>query len=169
MARYAALLRGVSPRNCKMPALARAFEALGFTDVKTVISSGNVLFSTRSRSEASLEKRIEDQTEAELGHRFMTLVRDVDDLRALVEADSFAAHPAARGAKHVVSFVRTPPKPVTLPVELRNATVLEVRGREIFTAYKPSPGDAAFMQLIERTFGTDITTRTWETVVRLTR
>src|ERR1041385_1159873 len=39
MPRYAAFLRGVMPMNCKMAALKAAFEAAGFTDVKTVASS----------------------------------------------------------------------------------------------------------------------------------
>jgi uncharacterized protein (DUF1697 family) len=43
--RYAAFLRGVSPMNAKMPELKRAFEAAGFSDVKAVLSSGNVVFS----------------------------------------------------------------------------------------------------------------------------
>ena len=42
--RYAAFLRGVSPMNAKMPELKRAFEAAGFGDVKTLLSSGNVVF-----------------------------------------------------------------------------------------------------------------------------
>jgi hypothetical protein len=37
MPRDAAFLRGVSPMNAKMPALKRAFEAAGFTQVETVL------------------------------------------------------------------------------------------------------------------------------------
>ena len=33
--------------NAKMPELKKAFEAAGFADVKTVLSSGNVVFSAR--------------------------------------------------------------------------------------------------------------------------
>lgn len=44
MPRYAAFLRGVSPMNAKMPELKKAFEAAGFLEVKTVLSSGNVVF-----------------------------------------------------------------------------------------------------------------------------
>ena len=47
MRRYAALLRGVSPSNAKMSDLKKAFEAARFTDVKTVLSSGNVAFTAR--------------------------------------------------------------------------------------------------------------------------
>jgi hypothetical protein len=37
-------------------------------------------------------------------------------------------------------------------------------GREVFTAYTPNAKGPVFMQLIERAFGTNVTTRTWETV-----
>ena len=57
MPRYAAFLRGVSPMNAKMPELKRAFEAAGFTGVRTVISSGNVVFDARRASESALQRR----------------------------------------------------------------------------------------------------------------
>ena len=47
MPRYVAFLRGVSPMNAKMPELARCFEGSGFTEVKTVLSSGNLVFNWR--------------------------------------------------------------------------------------------------------------------------
>jgi hypothetical protein len=37
-------------------------------------------------------------------------------------------------------------------------------GREVFTAYVPSDKGPVFMVLIEKAFGTDVTTRTWDTV-----
>lgn len=59
MPRYVALLRGVSPMNCKMPDLQRSLEDAGFTAVKTLLSSGNVAFSTpRAASAATLQKRV---------------------------------------------------------------------------------------------------------------
>ena len=44
MPRYVALLRGISPMNAKMPELKRCFEDAGFGNVKTLLSSGNVVF-----------------------------------------------------------------------------------------------------------------------------
>jgi uncharacterized protein (DUF1697 family) len=46
--RYAAFLRGVSPMNLQMSALGRCLEAAGMTEVKTVRSSGNVVFNARA-------------------------------------------------------------------------------------------------------------------------
>jgi hypothetical protein len=39
-----------------------------------------------------------------------------------------------------------------------------MNGREVFTAYVPSPRGPVFMTLIEKTFGRNVTTRTWDTV-----
>jgi uncharacterized protein (DUF1697 family) len=59
MKRYAAFLRGVSPMNAKMPELRKAFEAAGFRDVKTVLSSGNLVFSSTAAPEAGVERKDE--------------------------------------------------------------------------------------------------------------
>jgi uncharacterized protein (DUF1697 family) len=42
MTLYAAFLRGVSPMNAKMPELKKCFEDAGFSEVRTLLSSGNV-------------------------------------------------------------------------------------------------------------------------------
>ena len=57
--RYAAFLRGVMPVNASMPDLKRTFEAAGFTEVATLLSSGNVVFTAPAASPASLERRAE--------------------------------------------------------------------------------------------------------------
>src|SRR5438034_174716 len=56
MPRYAAFLRGVSPMNLKMPALQAALEEDGFTEVKTLLSSGNAVFSGRRAGDTASEK-----------------------------------------------------------------------------------------------------------------
>lgn len=167
MKRYAALLRGVSPMNCRMPALARAFEAAGFTDVKTVISSGNVVFSGRG-TERSLQKKAEAAMQEHLGRSFFTIVRPLAALQALLEADPCAAFGLAPGSKRVVTFLATVPEPVPrLPIERDGARVLLLRERELLSAYVPGPKAGAFMGVIERAFGKDVTTRTWETVGKI--
>lgn len=53
---------------------------------------------------------------------------------------------------------------LSLPLEVDGARVLAMRRREIFTAGTPNPRGAVFMGLIEKTFGTNVTTRTWDAV-----
>ena len=51
-----------------------------------------------------------------------------------------------------------------MPIELDDARILAVQGREVFSAYVPGDKGPVFMTLIEKTFGKDVTTRTWDTV-----
>lgn len=170
MPRFAALLRGVSPMNCRMPALKAALEKAGFTNVKTVISSGNAVFSSRSTSEAALERRCEDAMDKHMGKTFMTIVRPVDELAELLERDPFASYTLPPGAKRNVTFLRAAPTiQPKLPMDLRGARILALDDRLAFTYYVPNMADPAFMVLIEKTFGKEITTRTWETVGRIVK
>jgi hypothetical protein len=44
------------------------------------------------------------------------------------------------------------------------ATVIRQEGADVLTAYLPGPDGPVFMRLIERAFGAEVTTRTWETL-----
>jgi uncharacterized protein (DUF1697 family) len=61
MTSYVALLRGIGPLNTNMrnEKLRDVFERLGFENVRTVISSGNVLFQTSAQSTEKLEAVVE--------------------------------------------------------------------------------------------------------------
>jgi len=156
--------------NAKMPELARAFERGGFTDVKTVQSSGNVVFGARASSLARLEKKAEAAMQDALGRSFGAFVRPIDALAALLSEDRFTSLRLEPGAKRVVTFLREPPPAgLALPIEHDGASILEVEGLEVLSAYVPSPRGPAFMTLLERTFGKNITTRTWDTIARVAK
>lgn len=163
--RYVAFLRGVSPMNAKMPDLKRSFELAGFSNVKTLLSSGNLIFDAKPTSVAALERKAEASMQATLGRSFYTIVRPANDLRGLLETDPYVAFAVAPNAKRVISFLRSPPLTApSLPIESDGARVLSMIGTEVFTAYVPSENGPVFMKLIERAFGTEVTTRTWDTV-----
>src|SRR5689334_21390212 len=109
MPRYVAFLRGVSPMNAKMPELKKAFESAGFTEVKTVLSSGNVAFDARRASEASLERAAEAAMGERLGQAFLTIVRPVDVLREILATDPYRHFKMSPAAKRIVTFLRRPP------------------------------------------------------------
>ena len=170
MPRYAAFLRGVSPMNAKMPELKRVFEAAGFTGVRTVISSGNVVFDARRASESSLQQRSEKAMAEHLGQAFLTIVRPVEMLREMLASDPYRGFGLDPSAKRIVTFLRDEPTvTMALPVEQDGARLLALRGRELFSAYLPSPKGPVFMTLIERTFGKELTTRTWDSVGKVAR
>src|SRR5215469_13423681 len=106
MHRYAAFLRGVSPMNVRMPELKECLEAAGFSDVRTLLSSGNAVFSARGTSARALERRIEAAIEKDLGLPLLTFVRPIDALQAILAADPYKSFRLAAGSKRIVTFLR---------------------------------------------------------------
>jgi uncharacterized protein (DUF1697 family) len=156
--------------NAKMPELKRAFEAAGFREVKTLLSSGNVVFDARSASNESLQKKAEVAMKSELGATFLTIVRSIEALRELLASDPYRKVPLAPDGKRIVTFLHSPPKvKLELPIELHGARILAMRGCEIFSEYVPTPKGPVFMTLLEKTFGKEQTTRTWQTVEKVAR
>jgi len=167
MPRYVAFLRGISPVNAKMSELKSCFEAAGLANVKTILTSGNVIFDARSASETSLERKVEAKMQAVLGRSFYTIVRSQSALDELLTTDPYADFRVARNAKRVVSFLREPvAAKLKLPLEADGARVLCLLDRHVFTAYVPNAKGPVFMKLIEKAFGTEVTTRTWDTVAK---
>src|SRR5881396_226682 len=157
MPRYAAFLRGVSPMNAKMPELKQAFESAGFTDVKTILASGNVAFNARATSATSLQRKAEGAMLERLGQAFLTIVRPMDMLGEMLASDPYRA------------FRLEPTAKLRLPIERDGARILSMTEREVFSAYMPTPKGPVFMVLLEKAFGKEVTTRTWDTAAKVTR
>lgn len=156
--------------NARMPDLERAFEATGFTEVKTLLSSGNVVFSAPGSSVASIQKKAEAAMQKQLGKAFLTIVRPIDSLREMLASDPYAKYRLEPASKRIVTFLLAAPKAAPkLPIELDGARILTVKGTEVFSAYLPTAKGPVFMALIQKTFGREQTTRTWRTVEKVAR
>src|SRR2546429_9812576 len=124
MPRYAAFLRGVSPMNAKMPELKQAFESAGFTDVKTILASGNVAFNARATSATSLQRKAEGAMLERLGQAFLTIVRPMDMLGEMLASDPYRAVRLEPAAKRIVTFLpERPTAKLRRPIHRGGATI----------------------------------------------
>jgi uncharacterized protein (DUF1697 family) len=65
----AAFLRGINVGGNKLVSMAGLktfFEDLGFTDVKTLLQSGNVVFRGKSKNDSQLESLLENEAQKRL-------------------------------------------------------------------------------------------------------
>lgn len=86
---YTAFLRGINVGGnaiVAMAAIKEAFVALGLSDVRTYINSGNVIFSTRAMDTRRLTARIEKALEERTGMAIKVLVMDHKSLTNVVDA-----------------------------------------------------------------------------------
>jgi len=148
MTRLVAFLRAVNVggRTVKMDALRAAFEVLACTRVETFIASGNVVFDSKARDLAALERKIEAQLLTSFGFEIDTFVRPLAEIVAL------ATHPAldadtVRTRTQVVGFLREAPTPPALQA-LADMTTdidhLQVQGRELIWHSSNSQAESSF-------------------------
>ncbi len=126
--RYVALLRAIT--NVSMRPFREGLEALGFSDVESYGTSGNLLFNAEGRDKTSLERDIT----ARLGA--LAIVRSRAELAAIVAADPigvdilFLAHaPAATRRKIFLELEFESPAPVLRGKTVFFAHPTRLRGR----------------------------------------
>src|SRR5258707_2933192 len=107
MARYIALLRGInlgSSRRMSMQDLRALLTGLGYTDVATLLQSGNVVFTSPRREADKVRVEVEKAISQQLGMAVRCVMRTAAQLAAVVDANPFQDH-AGDGAKLMVAFL----------------------------------------------------------------
>jgi uncharacterized protein (DUF1697 family) len=169
---HIAFLRAINvgKRVVKMQDLRRVLEAAGFEDVETVIQSGNVVLSSRSRGPA-LERKIEAALEAGLGYPVGTYVRTPEELSQVAAVDPFGPGEPRDGHTLSVAFLRAPLDPERVEAVRALSTSInlaEVTGREAWWLRKErSDASMKFAVRFGRVVGSDCTVRNITTVRRI--
>jgi uncharacterized protein (DUF1697 family) len=170
--RWVAFLRGINVGGHKAIAMAdlqAAFEAMGFSGVTTVQASGNVVFEAgEEETPAGLAARIEQRLADMFGGRTRVAVRRMVDLEDLVGSDPFAAVSVTPATRLYVTFL-SHPAPNGKGLSDERIRLARVGGEEVLTAIELAPGwgTTELMRLLEKTFGREVTTRNWNTILKL--
>ena len=172
MPKYVAFLRGINSGKhptVKMDVLRNAFEELGFENVSTVLASGNVLFEADSINEKELEKQIEKLLPGAIGFESGVIIRTVEDIHKLVRLNPFKNVQVTPQTRLYVTFLKMRPgSDQEFPVKSAGYRILGIFENvvcsivDLLTAKTPD-----LMQVLDKTFGIEITTRNWNTVVRI--
>ena len=173
MPRCIAFLRAVNVggRTVTMDALRTAFESLALARVETFIASGNVIFDSKVRPTAALERRIEAQLQAVFGFEIHTFVRTAREVATIAEHPAFAAADGTSVATQVVGFLRSAPDAAALQTIARMSTdidQLQVHGRELYWLSRRRQSESTFSNAqFERALQTRTTFRGVSTLRRL--
>lgn len=174
MSLYIALLRAVNVAGHAPVAMTtlRAFAAdLGFTDVQSVLQSGNLVFRSGARTSAGLERKLEAEAAKRLGLETDFLVRSAHEWRAIVARNPFPAE-SVRDPSHlvVVTFKGAikPGNVKTLQAAIRGPEIVHADGKQAYIVYPAGIGRSRLTHsLIEKTLATRGTARNWNTVLKL--
>jgi len=171
MAQLVAFLRGINlgKRTVKMDELREAFEEMGFSNARTLIASGNVLFEADRVPE--LEQTIEAGLKKAFGFDIGTIIRSIDELKEFASNNPFDGFEAGTDRKFYALFLAQPDAhkleyPTIVPGDFE---VVWKTDRDLFAvALRMENGRfGAGLDSLLKTFGKGVTMRNWNTVLRL--
>jgi|SRR5688572_9846205 len=94
MPRYVALFRGINVGKAKRIAMAdlrTLLAKLGYTDVGTLLNSGNAVFTTRAAGADRVATRIRSEVARQLGVDALVIVKSAQDVAAIIEGNVLTA------------------------------------------------------------------------------
>ncbi len=174
MTRVVALLRAVNVSGTKavaMPELCKLLTGLGYTGVKSLLASGNVVFGCTGRAGTALEAKLEAAVAETLGLRTEIFVRDVREWDAVVAQNPFQAAARDDPGRFVMVTLKSAPAAAEVAA-LRAAIVgretLAVTGRHAYIVYPDGQGTSNLTNaVIARKLRTPGTARNWNTVLKI--
>ncbi len=170
---HVALLRGIGPGNPKLrnAAMVDVLRSAGLDDVRAVISSGNYTFRSDGPSGRQLEDLVEAAVAEHLRAPRAAVVRNRRQIEGLTRSDVFDDEDDGPTARCNLTFLKHRARTVPdLPIVGDGYRIIAVRRQAVFSVVDTSRATTpAVMTALERTFGKEITTRTWRTVHRIAR
>ena len=173
MARHVAFLRAINVggHTVTMDKLRRIFEALGFDEVETFIASGNVLFSSPSKSLSTLERKIEDRLKVSLGYEVATFVRTAQEVVAIASYKPFPAAQVRTAGAFCVGFLAQPLDAAAKKSLTALANTIDrfhVHDREVYWLCEKRQSESKFSNVVfEKATGARVTFRGANTVRKL--
>ncbi len=174
MTQYLALLRGINVGGnniIKMVDLKVCFEKMGFTDVKTYIQSGNVIFKSDTKNLNQLTQTIEKNLSEQFNYNSVVVVITHQQLNEVVEEI-----PASFGAdkdsyRYDVLFIKPPLKATEIIADIpqHNEVDKAYSGTHAiyFTRLIEKTNRSYLSKLIQLPVYKNITVRNWNTTSKL--
>ena len=173
---YIALLRGINVgghHKVPMADLKKLMAEKGFSNVITILNSGNVIFDGKEEDIAKLEVLMGDFLEEKFGFPIPTLIRTREEIEEIIASDPFKDVEVTKDIRLYVSFLKEKTDVILdLPLISDDGSyeILDVKQKDIFSVLDVSVnGTPKGMEILEKLFGKGITitTRNMKTLIRI--
>jgi len=153
-----------------MSVLRQTFESLGFFGVRTFLGSGNVVFETRAKDVAPLEKTIESGLRQALGYSVPVFIRTHAQLREIVASEPFDKSLVLDADVNIIFLAHNlDQKDRAKLMALTTGTDrFHVHGREVYWWRRKKPGTSLFSTVpLAKVLSEPFTIRSTNTIRRL--
>ena len=174
MTSYIALLRGINiggHKKVPMADLKKMLEKMGYENVRTLLNSGNAVFEAALQKPEAIAKDIGERMQKTFGFTCDIVVRSADEIQKLIKENPFKNIKVTPATRLYITFRRTQTKSaLKIPYESpeKDFTILKVTEGEIVSVLTLGDnGTVDAMGILEKEYGKNITTRNWNTVLKL--
>ncbi len=174
MQKYAAFLRGINVGGNKkvpMAELKKVLEKIGIKNVKTLLASGNVVFEADSNKIDDLQISISSAIEKAFNFPVPVLLRSFPDIQKIIALDPFKNITITPQTRLYVTFLtkKVQDKASSNKVSPdKSFTILAKTKSEVFSVLDLSvTGTPEAMSTLKKEFGKEVTTRNWNTILKL--
>ena len=141
---------------------------LGYTDARTYIQTGNVLF-TSGKAAATLEKEISTQFEKTFGFEVEVIVRTAPELKKIAEHGPFAKSTDSAEITRYVTFLKqelTPEQLAKVAAIDNPGETHQIRGKEVYSELDRSLSENLVFSgnFIDKKLKSIATARNWKVV-----
>jgi uncharacterized protein (DUF1697 family) len=162
----------VGKRQVKMAKLKELLEKAGYTNVRTLLASGNVVFDTDKNNPKMIADRLHDLLTEAFGFEIKNIVRTIDEIKQLIARDPFKTISVTPATRLYVTFLTDPVMTdLDIPYESENKTyrILQVTDKEVVSVLTVTKnwGSTDAMAILSKTFGKKFTTRNWNTILKI--
>jgi len=149
----------------------RAFLAqLGFDDVLSLLQSGNLVFKSRARTGAELERFLEAEAMKRFAMEIDFFVRAPEEWKSIIRQNPFRKEAERDPGFLIVMLLKSPPRPEdvsALQAAITGPEIVCAKGRQLYTFYPNGQGRSRLTNaVIEKKLGR-CTGRNWNTVLKL--
>lgn len=154
-----------------MSDLRQLFEEHGFVNVRTLLQSGNVVFSGDEQAAAEMESRLEEETKKRFGVGVDYVIRRAGEIEKVIAGNPFADAADKDPGHLVVMFLKKPiegPSIQTLRAAIKGREEVSGKGTEAYITYPDGIGTSKLtIQVIEKHLGSRGTARNWNTTLKV--
>ena len=167
-------LRGINVGGHHKVPMAELRERLGETgcvNVRTLLNSGNIVFEFETKNSKDPELKIEEHLSKSFGFAIPLILRTKQDILNLVQDNPFEKIEVHKNIRLYCSFLKDKPDAeLNLPYFSQDNAfrIISIKDRIICSVLDLAGTETTKgMQELEKLFGKNITTRNWNTILKI--
>lgn len=169
MSSFVVLIRGINVGGnnlIKMEELSKSLQKASFSNIKTILASGNIILDSNESDESLIAKKIQAIIKKDFDLSVPTLVFSSDEFLKIVSG--LPPSSKSLNASEYVTFLNQNLNSSSLKIPDPNFSILKISDRAVYCSVsKDSKKTIDLMKFLESKFGKEITTRNLNTAQKL--